>query len=100
MKQILQLIRQINFYGDFLLKFQTDYFYVPRVIGREGKFLKNIKFAPKADLFKFFSTGPNTKSNGLLVINHININICIKPASVASKGAGYEKLPTGKVQGK
>merc|ERR1712183_271197 len=41
------------------------------------------QFVSKADFVKIFSSGPHTKSNGLLVIKHANVNTCIKAASIA-----------------
>ena len=82
MKQILQLIRQVNFFKKYPLKVQVDNFYLPHVIGRKGKFLKNIKIASKADFVKIFSSGPHTKSNGLLFIKDNKIKTCMKAANI------------------
>ena len=46
-------------------------------------FLKILNLPPLKQIWlKFFSNWPKTKSNCLLVINHTNINICIKAASI------------------
>ena len=82
MKQILQLIRQVNFFKKYPLKVQVDNFYLPHVIGRKGKFLKNIRIASKADFVKIFSSGPHTKSNGLLFIKDNKIKTCMKAANI------------------
>ena len=83
MKQLLQLIRQVNFFKKYSLKVEVDNFYLPHVVGKKRNFLKNIKIASKANFVKIFSSGPHTKSNGLLVIKHANVNTCIKAASIA-----------------
>ena len=82
MKQILQLIRQVNFFKKYPLKVQVDNCYLPHIIGRKGKFLKNIKIASKADFVKIFSSGPHTKSNGLLFIKDNKIKTCMKAANI------------------
>ena len=100
-KQILQLIRQVNYYKNYSLKLYLNAFYLPHLIGKKGKFIKNIKFSSKANLVKVFPTCPNTKSNGVLVINHTNINICIKAATIAMyKVLAIQNFQIGKAQPK
>ena len=95
------MIRQVNYYKKYALKLCFNTFYLPHLIGKKGKFIKNIKFSSKADLVKVFSTCPNTKSNGVLVINHTNINTCIKAATIAIyKVLAIQNFQMGKAKGK
>ena len=52
-------------------------------------------------MVKVFSTWPNTKSNGVLVINHTNINTCIKAATIAMyKVLAIQNFQMGKAKAK
>ena len=78
MRKILQLIHQVNVYRQYPLKIYVNSFYLPHIIGRKRKNIKQIMYASKTGLVKVYSTEYNYKSNELLIIKHPDINICIK----------------------
>ena len=82
MRQILELIRQVDFHQQYPLKIYVDSIYMAGIIGKKGQFVQQIRLVSGADLVKVFSTWPDNEKNGVLVIKHCSIYHCIKAAGM------------------
>ena len=81
MSKILHLVRLTH--RQYPLKIKVDSKYMPHVIGKKGKFLRQIKHVSRASLVKLFPVLPEHEKNGVLIIKDRRIYNCLIAAEKA-----------------